>query len=613
VTTLVGAEKARFVRSMFDAIARRYDLMNRLMTGGRDEAWRRLAADAVFPEAVDVALDVGAGTGDLSFALARLAPRARVLALDFSAEMLRLQDAKRRRLGLAGRVQPVLGDAMTLPLEPASVDAVVTAFTLRNVADVGAVFGECCRVLRPGGRLAVLELTPVRTPVFGPLFRFYFHRVVPVIGGIVSGRGDAYRYLPDSVLRFPDAGRLAALLRAAGFPTVTYRTLALGTVALHVAQKSAPAVAPRPAAPAPANGAAPVVLPAGAVRPLAVREVTERDAWNGRLASLPNAHGMQSWEWGELRRETGWETRRLLFERRGVPVAAAAVQRRSLGGRLWGIGYCPKGPALDYADGALLEEVLTLLAADAREQRSVVLTVEPEAERDRAAVARLRGAGYRPSPAQLQSSSTVLVDLQAPDDALLKRMSSTWRRYVRKAARDGAVVRRGTAADLPRFCELYLETAARDGFVPRPPPYLERLWQRLAPEGIVDLFLADVDGVAEAALLPMRFGSRAWYLYGASSERGQRAHGPHLLQWETMRWARDLGCTVYDMWGAPDDLEDKDDPLAGVYYFKQGFGGRYARWVGAYDYVANPALYRLWNEARPRILDAWRRLGAPGR
>ena len=189
MTTLVGAEKARFVRSMFDAIARRYDLMNRLMTGGRDEAWRRLAADAVFPEAVDVALDVGAGTGDLSFALARLAPRARVLALDFSAEMLRLQDAKRRRLGLAGRVQPVLGDAMTLPLEPASVDAVVTAFTLRNVADVGAVFGECCRVLRPGGRLAVLELTPVRTPVFGPLFRFYFHRVVPVIGGIVSGRG----------------------------------------------------------------------------------------------------------------------------------------------------------------------------------------------------------------------------------------------------------------------------------------------------------------------------------------------------------------------------------------------------------------------------------------
>jgi lipid II:glycine glycyltransferase (peptidoglycan interpeptide bridge formation enzyme) len=294
-------------------------------------------------------------------------------------------------------------------------------------------------------------------------------------------------------------------------------------------------------------------------------------------------------------------------------VAAAAVQRRSLGGRLWGIGYCPKGPALDYADGALLEEVLTLLAADAREQRSIVLTVEPEAERDRAVVARLRGAGYQPSPAQLQSSSTVLVDLQASDDALLKRMSSSWRRYVRKSARDGVVVRRGTAADLPRFCQLYLETAGRDDFVPRPAPYLERLWQRLAPEGIVDLFLADVDGVAEAALLPMRFGNRAWYLYGASSDRGQKAHGPHLLQWETMRWARDLGCTVYDMWGAPDDLEDKDDPLAGVYYFKQGFGGRYARWVGAYDYVANPALYRLWNEARPRLLDAWRRLGAPGR
>jgi lipid II:glycine glycyltransferase (peptidoglycan interpeptide bridge formation enzyme) len=239
-----------------------------------------------------------------------------------------------------------------------------------------------------------------------------------------------------------------------------------------------------------------------------------------------------------------------------------------------------------------------------------VLTVEPEAESSRPAVAALRGAGYRPSVTQLQSRSTVLVDLRADDATLRQRMSATWRRNVNRATREGVVIRRGTAADLGRFAELYAETAARDGFVPRPEAYLNDLWRRLSPVGLVDLFLAEVDGRTEAGLLPMRLATRAWYLYGASSEVAQKARAPYLLQWHCMRWARDLGCQVYDMWGAPDDPTDEDDPLAGVYYFKRGFGGRHVRWVGPYDYVVAPALYGLWNEARPRLLAAWRLLAA---
>jgi demethylmenaquinone methyltransferase/2-methoxy-6-polyprenyl-1,4-benzoquinol methylase len=150
-----GVDKARFVRDMFDAIAARYDLMNRLMTGGRDNAWRRAAADAVYPVAVQVALDIGAGTGDLSFELARAARHARVLSLDFSEPMLRLEDVKRRRLGLERQVQPVLADAMRVPALPGSLDAIVTGFTMRNVPDVATVFAECHMALRPGRRCAL--------------------------------------------------------------------------------------------------------------------------------------------------------------------------------------------------------------------------------------------------------------------------------------------------------------------------------------------------------------------------------------------------------------------------------------------------------------------------
>ncbi|HEX2036696.1 MAG TPA: ubiquinone/menaquinone biosynthesis methyltransferase [Chloroflexota bacterium] len=235
MSLLSGTDKARFVRGMFDAIASRYDVMNRLMTAGRDEAWRAATAGAVRPPDVRVALDLGAGTGDLSLALARVAPQATVVALDFSANMLQLGVAKARRKGLSGRVPPVLGDAMALPVARHAVDAIVTGFTLRNVADVPCVFRECYHALRPGGRLAVLELTPVRTPVFRDLFRLYFHGLVPLLGAIVSGRGEAYRYLPASVLRFPDASTLQQMLFQAGFARVTYRTLALGTVALHLA------------------------------------------------------------------------------------------------------------------------------------------------------------------------------------------------------------------------------------------------------------------------------------------------------------------------------------------------------------------------------------------
>jgi len=222
---------------MFDRISRRYDLMNRVMTGGRDVAWRRFAAREALAGQRDVVLDVASGTADLAIELARQGA-ARVVGLDFSREMLRGAAEKLRHLSNL-RIELVCADAMRLPFADATFDACTIGFGLRNLPDYRAGLAEMVRVLRPGGRLVVLETTPVRRPWLAPVFRVYFGRMVPLIGGLVSGDRDAYHYLPHSTGVFPDAETLADMLIDAGLADVRFRRLMLGTVALHVAIRPA--------------------------------------------------------------------------------------------------------------------------------------------------------------------------------------------------------------------------------------------------------------------------------------------------------------------------------------------------------------------------------------
>lgn len=222
------------VRAMFDKIAGRYDLMNRVMTLGRDSAWRRATVEAVAPSAGGRVLDVGCGTGDLTLALARRGARL-VVGLDPVDAMLGAAHAKLARQG----VEPLLvrGDGLRLPFPDSAFECVVSAFVMRNVPDLAAALRETHRVLRPGGRIGILELTPLRIPVVAPLFRLYFHHVVPRLGGLISGDRAAYSYLPASVDRFPSANRLAAMMDRAGFSRVRFKRLMFGTVALHVGER----------------------------------------------------------------------------------------------------------------------------------------------------------------------------------------------------------------------------------------------------------------------------------------------------------------------------------------------------------------------------------------
>jgi demethylmenaquinone methyltransferase / 2-methoxy-6-polyprenyl-1,4-benzoquinol methylase len=224
VSVASGRLPAEGVRAMFDRIAPVYDAMNRTMTAGLDQRWRRITAEAVVRPG-DLVLDACCGTGDL--ALADVRAGGRVTGLDFSERMLERASRK------APELDWVTGDLLALPFTDASFDAATVGFGVRNVDDLERALRELRRVLRDGGRLGILEITRPRG-LLSPFYRVWFDGVVPLLGKLLPG-GSAYTYLPASVRRFPGPDDLSAVIRASGFGNVTYRTFAGGIVALHTA------------------------------------------------------------------------------------------------------------------------------------------------------------------------------------------------------------------------------------------------------------------------------------------------------------------------------------------------------------------------------------------
>lgn len=230
------ADKARTVRRMFGAIAPRYDLLNHLLSLNRDRAWRRAAVDRLLDgrPARGTYLDACAGTLDLAVELAsRHGFDGCILACDFTLEMLEGGGAK-----AVGRpLYRICADALRLPLPDASIDGATVGFGVRNLASLDEGLGELARVLRPGARLVILEFTTPSWQPFRALYLLYFRRILPLLGRLVSKHGTAYRYLPESVLAFPDPADLAARMDAAGFAEVRWETYTGGIVAAHIAER----------------------------------------------------------------------------------------------------------------------------------------------------------------------------------------------------------------------------------------------------------------------------------------------------------------------------------------------------------------------------------------
>jgi demethylmenaquinone methyltransferase / 2-methoxy-6-polyprenyl-1,4-benzoquinol methylase len=230
-------EQAHRVREMFANIATRYDLLNHLLSGNVDKRWRRLVAKTLYatlptlPHGGVRILDVACGTGDLAITLCEIG-EARIFGVDFCRPMLDIAASKAATRG--SRVPFIEGDALELPFADCSFDAATIAFGLRNLTSVETGFKELLRVLKPGGRVAVLEFSKPTIPVLRSLFRIYFTRVLPFFGGLISGSKSAYQYLPDSVSRFPDQRELAAIMKQAGFEAIAFQNLSGGIAALHL-------------------------------------------------------------------------------------------------------------------------------------------------------------------------------------------------------------------------------------------------------------------------------------------------------------------------------------------------------------------------------------------
>ena len=375
--------------------------------------------------------------------------------------------------------------------------------------------------------------------------------------------------------------------------------------------------------------------------------------WNQIISALPNPHFLQTYEWGQVKAKYGWTPLYAVWGANGefkvedssetlstfhFPIVAAAlilkksVIRRSFAARL-SILYAPKGPLLDWKNASLRKRVLDDLQSFARKQGAIFLKLDPDvvlgtgvpnSDGDpvhgggQALMSELKSRGWVFSADQIQFRNSALIDLHPTEDEMLARMKQKTRYNVRLAEKKGVTVRVGNLEDLGMLYRMYAETSVRDGFVIRDESYYQTVWklfmanaQSPIPDSQLPItipLIAEVDHDPVAAIFLFLFAGRAYYVYGMSRDAHREKMPTYLLQWEAMKRAKSAGCTVYDLWGAP-EVFDESDSMWGVYRFKEGLGGEVVRTLGAWDYAPNALWYKLYAEVMPRLLDVMRSRG----
>jgi lipid II:glycine glycyltransferase (peptidoglycan interpeptide bridge formation enzyme) len=367
--------------------------------------------------------------------------------------------------------------------------------------------------------------------------------------------------------------------------------------------------------------------------------------WNSLISKLPNPHFLQTYEWGQVKAKYGWvplyvvwtdngqffemtDTDHFSLDRDHCVAAALILKRQILrnefAARL-SILYSPKGPLLDWSNEALRNRVLNDLQTFAKKQGAIFLKMDPDvvlgtgvpqAENDlieksgQVLMTDLKRRGWEYSSDQIQFKNTVLMDLNPTEEEVLAQMKQKTRYNIRLAKKKGVAMRVGNPSDFGMLYKMYATTSMRDGFVIRDEEYYKTVWNLFmsANEPTCEPLIAEVYGEAVAAIFVFYFAGRAYYVYGMSRDVHREKMPTYLLQWEAMKRAKRKGCSVYDLWGAP-DVFDESDSMWGVYRFKEGLGGKVVRTLGAWDFAPNPFWYKLYSEIIPRALDVMRSRG----
>jgi lipid II:glycine glycyltransferase (peptidoglycan interpeptide bridge formation enzyme) len=324
---------------------------------------------------------------------------------------------------------------------------------------------------------------------------------------------------------------------------------------------------------------------------------------------------MQGYEWGRFKVATGsWKVQRVGVEQNGEIIAGAQLLFRTLPFVPLTIAYLSKGPVVDLSDRQSTTMLWQAIHQAAQAQQAIFLMIEPNFPDNDQFRAHLHQQGFHESHHTNHPHSTIIVNLTPDEDTLMKNMRKKTRQLIRKATRNGIEIIEGDHHNLAEFHHVLQTTAELKDISGHNLEFYQQAWQTYQPINAVKLFIAKHEQQTVAAKMVFRFGNRTMHLWGGTTRQGRALNASYLIQWESIKWAKQQGCHYSDLWGIPDEVgqmlkqgqdvpKDEHDGLWGVYSFKRGFGGEVESYIGTYDYIYKPAIYRALQFFRQFSID----------
>lgn len=323
----------------------------------------------------------------------------------------------------------------------------------------------------------------------------------------------------------------------------------------------------------------------------------DREEWDRFVASQKDSQILQSYEWGEFKSKLGWDHFIIAAEEGSAIKAGISILSRKLPLIKKNFFYAPRGPVASFSDPKLIDTLIDGVCVEAQLRNAIGLKIDPEIEENNTKdIEVLKAKGFVRKRKQVQPRTTSFIDLTKGIDELLKSFEEKTRYNIRLSEKKGVTVREDSSlSGIESFYKMYQETSRRDVFIIHPKSYYLKLKECLIDRDMANVFIAEYQGMPIASLFAFRFGDRVWYMYGASLNDYRNVMPNHALHWHLIRWAKEKGIKVYDLWGVPSSPAE-GHPLFGVYRFKKGFNGAPKSWIGAYDLPFESLSYTLFDK-----------------